>query len=90
MIRTMGISGALFGTIGFFIVCGVHQSFSSTIVGGQGFTGVLVAWLGHFDPLEIMLFAFLSFSVQPVPFGSGTACSLLFGKKNNTKIMCDQ
>ena len=60
MVRTMGISGALFGTIGFFIVCGVHQSFSSTIVGGQGFTGVLVAWLGHFDPLEIMLFAFLS------------------------------
>ena len=59
-IRTMAISGMLFGVIGFLIVCGVNRSFSSTIVAGKGFTGVLIAWLGHFDPLEIALFSFLS------------------------------
>ena len=59
-IRTMATSGALFGVVGFFIVCAVNQSFSATIVGGQGFTGVLIAWLGHFNPLEVALFAFLS------------------------------
>ncbi len=59
-IKAMLFSGALFGVIGFLIVCGVHRSFSATIVGGQGFTGVLIAWLGHFNPFQIALFAFLS------------------------------
>ena len=63
-LRTMAISGALFGTIGFFLVCAIHQSFNETLVGGQGFTGVLIAWLGHFDPLEVLLFAFLSSLMQ--------------------------
>lgn len=58
-IRSMLVAGVLFGTIGFFIVCGVNRSFSPTIVGGEGFTGVLISWLGHFDPLQIALFAFL-------------------------------
>ena len=60
IIRTMIITGAICGFIGFFIVCGVHTTFSANIVGGQGFTGVLIAWLGHFDPAEISLFAFLT------------------------------
>ncbi|MCR5349285.1 MAG: ABC transporter permease [Bacilli bacterium] len=59
-LRVMTVSGLLFGAIGFFIVCGIHQSFSPTIVAGKGFTGVLIAWLGHFNPFEIALFAFLS------------------------------
>ena len=42
------------------IVCGIHQSFNDSIVGGKGFTGVLVAWLGHFEPLEIALFSFIA------------------------------
>lgn len=74
MFRTMATSGVLFGTIGFFIVCGVHQSFSSTIVGGQGFTGVLIAWLGHFSPVEIALFSFLSALMEQ---GTVTAASAI-------------
>ena len=60
IIRTMIQSGAICGLLGFMIVCGVHQSFNESIVGGKGFTGVLVAWLGHFEPLEMALFSFLS------------------------------
>lgn len=60
IIRTMITTGAICGFLGFMIVCGVHQSFNDSIVGGKGFTGVLVAWLGHFEPLEIALFSFIS------------------------------
>lgn len=59
-IITLGYSGLIFGIIGFLIVCGINYSFNSTIVGGQGFTGVLIAWLGHFQPGQIALYAFLS------------------------------
>jgi len=71
-IRTMALSGILFGVVGFFIVCGIAQSFSPTIVSGRGFTGVLIAWLGHFDPIEIALFAFLAAVMEQ---GTTTAAS---------------
>ena len=60
IIRTTIQSGCILGLLGFFLVCGVHRSFSATLVGGKGFTGVLIAWLGHFDPLEAAFYAFLS------------------------------
>ena len=60
IIRTMIQSGCICGFLGFLLVCGVHRSFSPTLVGGKGFTGVLIAWLGHFDPLESAFYAFLS------------------------------
>ena len=72
IIRTMVLTGAICGLIGFFIVCGVHTSFSANIVGGEGFTGVLVAWLGHFEPGEIALFAFLTAFMKQ---GSGIAAT---------------
>lgn len=60
IIRTMIITGAICGLTGFLLVCAVNRSFSDTLVGGKGFTGVLIAWLGHFDPLEAAFYAFLS------------------------------
>lgn len=60
IIRTMIFTGAIMGFIGFLIVCSVEQTFNSTLVGGKGFTGVLIAWLGHFEPVEIALFSFLA------------------------------
>lgn len=75
-IRTMIVCGALFGVVGFFLVCGVHQSFSPTLVGGKGFTGVLIAWLGHFDPWEIALFAFLSAVMERGTITAATAVNI--------------
>lgn len=60
IIRTMVLTGVICGLLGFMLVCGVNQSFNETLVGGKGFTGVLIAWLGHFEPLEIALFSFLA------------------------------
>ena len=71
-IRTMLFAGSIMGFIGFLIVCAINQTFNDSIVGGKGFTGVLIAWLGHFDPLEIALFSFLSAVMEQ---GTTTAAS---------------
>ena len=85
IIRTMITTGALCGVIGFMIVCGVHQSFNETIVGGKGFTGVLIAWLGHFDPFEIMLFSFLSAVFEQ---GTTTAASAINMSSKQFSSIC--
>ncbi len=58
IIRTMAISGLLCGLTGFLIVAPA-QNISSTIVGGQGFTAIMVAWLAKFNPIVMILSAFL-------------------------------
>ena len=75
-VRVLAVSGLLFGVVGFFIVCGIHQSFNPTIVGGKGFTGVLIAWLGHFDPIEIAIFSFLSAIMECGTATAATAVGL--------------
>ena len=72
MIRTMIFTGSIMGLIGFLIVCAINQTFNDSIVGGKGFTGVLIAWLGHFDPLQIALFSFLTAIIEQ---GTKTAAS---------------
>ena len=58
IIRTMTISGLICGLTGFLIVA-PSQSIASTIVGGQGFTAIMVAWLAKFNPIVMILTAFL-------------------------------
>lgn len=57
--RTMALSGAIAGLVGFLLVCGQNKTLTVTLVGGKGFTSVLIAWLGHFNPSEIALYSFL-------------------------------
>lgn len=59
VLRTMIISGAIAGLVGFLLVCGQKQTLTSDILEGKGFTSVLIAWLGHFNPAEITLYSFL-------------------------------
>jgi len=51
IIRTMVFSGALCGIAGLLLVSAINHTFSSAIVGGQGFTAVMVSWLSKFNPL---------------------------------------
>lgn len=76
IIRTMIINGAICGLLGFMLVCGVHQTLNKDLVGGQGFTGVMIAWLGHFDPIEIALFSFLSAVFEVGTARASTALSI--------------
>ncbi len=50
IIRTMIISGALCGVTGMMLVAGKDHSININSVGGQGFTAILISWLGQFNP----------------------------------------
>lgn len=64
IIRTMLVSGGLCGFIGFLLVANGSTSVTTTITGGQGFTAILVSWLGKFNPLYMILTAFLVIFLQ--------------------------
>lgn len=49
-IRTNLISGALCGFAGFLLGAGLNQTITTESVGGQGFTAIMVSWLGKFNP----------------------------------------
>lgn len=64
ILRTVAISGAICGLVGFMIVAGDKHSINSSIVGGQGFTAIMVSWMARFNPILMvpvsMLIVFLS------------------------------
>ena len=53
----MILSGALCGLAGYLIAAGLDQTVTTESAGGQGFTGIMVAWLGKFNPLAMILTA---------------------------------
>ena len=59
IIRTMMFSGALCGIAGYLIAAGLDHTITAESIGGRGFTGILVAWLGKFNPLGMILTAAL-------------------------------
>ena len=58
IVRTMALSGALCGLAGFLLVSGTHHLVKSDIVGGNGFTAIIVAWLAQLNPLMMILTSF--------------------------------
>ena len=50
IIRTMIISGAICGIAGMLMVSGTDHSINTNTMGGQGFTAIMVSWLGQFRP----------------------------------------
>ncbi len=64
IIRTVAISGAICGLVGFMMISGDLHSIKSTVVGGQGFTAIMVSWMSKFNPLIMVpvsaLIVFLS------------------------------
>lgn len=70
-IRTMILSGALCGLVGFLITSGANHSVNELSAGGRGFTAILICWLSNFDPLEMLA---TSFVVALINNGSKYAC----------------
>lgn len=65
VIRTLLLCGMLSGVIGFLLVSAKNYSINMDAVGGRGFTGVLISWLGHFNPFAMGLCSFLyAFSLK--------------------------
>jgi simple sugar transport system permease protein len=55
IIRTMILSGALCGVTGMMLVAGKDHSININSVGGQGFTAILISWLGQFNPFIMVI-----------------------------------
>jgi ABC-type uncharacterized transport system, permease component len=58
IIRTMAISGAVCGLAGFLLVSGAGHTISVNIVGGRGFTAIIVAWLSKLNTFTMTLVSF--------------------------------
>lgn len=59
IIRTLLVSGGICGLCGFLMVAGTDHTITTTLAGGRGFIGVLVAWLAQFNPLAMVLVSLL-------------------------------
>lgn len=59
MMRTMFLSGAISGLVGFIIVSGADHTLSANVAGGVGFTAITVAWLAQLNPFTMIVIAFL-------------------------------
>ncbi|MBQ9467653.1 MAG: ABC transporter permease [Clostridia bacterium] len=64
VVRTMVLSGALCGVAGLLLVGGTSHTISTSTAGGRGFTAIIVSWLAKFDPLYMILTAFLVVFLQ--------------------------
>ena len=73
IIRTMLISGALCGIAGMLLVAGKDHSINTATVGGQGFTAIMVSWLGQFNPYIIAVMAALISALQIGAAGAADA-----------------
>ena len=62
IIRTMVLSGAVCGLMGLLLTAGTDHTLTTTIVGGRGFTAVMVSWLAKFNPI-VMVFTSLLLGV---------------------------
>ncbi len=57
IIRTMLISGAVAGLVGFLQVSGVNYTLTENTAGGIGFTAITVAWLARLNPVVMVFVA---------------------------------
>ena len=58
IIRTMVLSGAICGLMGYILTAGISHTLTTTIVDSRGFTAVMVSWMSKFNPF-IMIAASL-------------------------------
>ena len=72
IIRTLLLTGSICGLAGFLMVAGASHTITNSLVGGRGFTAILVAWLGNFS---VPLMAVYSFLVSFVSIGSSNAAA---------------
>lgn len=79
IIRTVLVSGMICGIAGLLLVSGTDHTISRETAGGRGFTAIMVSWLAKFNPLYMILTAFLIVFLQK---GAGEI-STVFGLNNS-------
>ncbi len=58
IIRTLILSGAIAGLIGFFLIARTSAPLDKTLHNNMGFTGIMTSWLAAFNPLFMFLTCF--------------------------------
>ena len=84
IIRTMAISGAICGIAGMLLVAGTDHSINTGTVGGQGFTAIMVSWLGQFNPF---IMALMSGLVTFLQTGAAKVADSFFLNKSYADIV---
>jgi simple sugar transport system permease protein len=64
IVRTMLISGAIAGLVGFLQVSGADYTLTENTAGGVGFTAITVAWLSNLNPLVMIVFSVFIATLQ--------------------------
>ena len=59
VIRTMLLSGAVCGVAGLLLVGGTSHTIETGTAGGRGFTAIMVSWLAKFNPIAMIVTAFI-------------------------------
>ena len=59
IVRTLLVSGAICGLAGWMMVAGSDHTITTTLAGGRGFLGIMVAWLAQFSPFAMIATSFL-------------------------------
>lgn len=58
IIRTMILSGAIVGLVGFILAGSISHTIGTASANNMGFTGIMATWLASFNPLLIILTSF--------------------------------
>ncbi len=58
IIRTMILSGAIAGLVGFVLAGSINHTVSTASANNMGFTGIMATWLAGFNPLMMILTTF--------------------------------
>ena len=64
VIRTLIVSGAICGLIGFILTNGLNHVVNVSSTGNKGFTAIIVVWLANFNPYFMILTTFMIVFLQ--------------------------
>lgn len=64
IIRTLILSGAICGLVGFLLTNGLNHVVNTNSLGGKGFTAIIVVWLANFNPYFMILTTFMIVFLQ--------------------------
>ena len=74
ILRTVLISGAICGIMGWVLAAGADHTVASNSVGGNGFTAIMVSWMSKFNPIAMIFSSVLVCFLQK---GAGELTSSL-------------
>ena len=84
IVRTMALSGAICGIAGVLLVAGTSHSINVNIIGGLGFTAILVSWLGQLNPF---IMALMSALIVFINMGAGKVADTSFVNPSYSDIV---